>query len=574
MSKTDELLNSLTEEQIAAYSNGSAEKEHIVIQANRQPKVPESLKHIAVQHDNNVTTVTFDCPRYWDELDMSKMVIHINYMREDGVMGMSPVENVTIDSVKPEIMHFDWLITKHVTEVKGTLSFLVCIKKDDAEGNSVNHWNSELNKEMYVTEGLECDSSIYALYPDIVTYMLIRMSEITQECVETYQRENPLQVDKTLTKQGFAADAAVVGNKIASTNEQVEFVKGYTKPMNQYVWRKTTPNYRYELKSEEQAKVIGVTNNSMTADNTFMLKTPFTVWYTDSFSIDEKTGKCTTGTVSSVLVDRFVWVPTGEINPSNGSLIHVTKLPDEITAALTNKYLAFRSNGFETAEFVYYATSITGKNSDMYNPGHIDLTGRVIRKNAVLIGSAKTTYLYANTPTAYPIGKTSDGSMYEYLGPFNSVTHTMNRSQTISYMGNGKWGANNPTILKFDFAPMTLTMLGRASVAFPDTDLSYIVFGHADENETFHTGVGEYHSWSYNGRVFSLDLLDTHYQLFHGVFDDGDYLYMKKSEDGKTIYMYSIPLIINLNELYLYSGDHAMIQANGSGVTYYIKAEG
>ena len=54
-------------------------EEHIKIGLDRHITVPESLKRIAVQYDHNVETVTFDCPRYWDGHDMSKMTVYINY---------------------------------------------------------------------------------------------------------------------------------------------------------------------------------------------------------------------------------------------------------------------------------------------------------------------------------------------------------------------------------------------------------------------------------------------------------------------------------------------------------------
>ena len=55
-------------------------EEHIIIGRDRYITVPEGLKRIAVQYDHNVETVTFDCPRYWDEHDLSTMNIYINYI--------------------------------------------------------------------------------------------------------------------------------------------------------------------------------------------------------------------------------------------------------------------------------------------------------------------------------------------------------------------------------------------------------------------------------------------------------------------------------------------------------------
>lgn len=168
MSKADELLNSLSDEDISLQLVNPETEPHIVIGEDRIVSVPKELQRIAVQYDHDVETVTFDCPRYWDGLDMSKMSIYINYMRKDRYVACYKATDITVDAADSNIMHFDWTISRNVSEVKGELRFLVCIKKGDAEGYEVNHWNSELNNEMYISEGLEVEPSIFDPYPDII----------------------------------------------------------------------------------------------------------------------------------------------------------------------------------------------------------------------------------------------------------------------------------------------------------------------------------------------------------------------------------------------------------------------
>ena len=193
MSRADELLDAVSNEGIALYTANPTTEAHIVVDNNRFITVPEELKRIAVQFDNNMETVTFDCPRYWDGIDMSKMKVYINYLTKSNVRGMYWAEKVTVDPQDDTIMHFDWLITRNVTLVKGPISFLVCIRDVDEEGNESNHWNSELNQEMYVSEGLECEESILEQYPDIITELLTRMDYVeeiaTPEHMQNYVNE-------------------------------------------------------------------------------------------------------------------------------------------------------------------------------------------------------------------------------------------------------------------------------------------------------------------------------------------------------------------------------------------------
>lgn len=169
MSKAEELLNSISSANDAVLLANVPNEPHIVIDNNRHITVPDELKRLAVQYDHNIETVTFDCPRYWDDHDMSKMSIYINYLRVDEETGVFQAENVTVDTGDSSIMHFDWTISRNATEATGKLVFLVCVKCADEEGNEKNHWNSELCKDCYVSEGLEPDSdSFKELYADII----------------------------------------------------------------------------------------------------------------------------------------------------------------------------------------------------------------------------------------------------------------------------------------------------------------------------------------------------------------------------------------------------------------------
>lgn len=169
MSKAEELLNSITSTNDVVLLANVPNEPHIVIDNDRHITVPDELKRLAVQYDHNIETVTFDCPRYWDDHDMSKMSIYINYLRVDEETGVFQAENVTVDTGDSSIMHFDWTISRNATEATGKLVFLVCVKCADEEGNEKNHWNSELCKDCYVSEGLEPDSdSFKELYADVI----------------------------------------------------------------------------------------------------------------------------------------------------------------------------------------------------------------------------------------------------------------------------------------------------------------------------------------------------------------------------------------------------------------------
>lgn len=186
MSQAAELLNSLSGDSVATYT-ANVEEEHIIVGSDRFIRIPDSLKRLGVQRDKDIETVTFDCPRYWDKHDLSQMVIYVNYVLPNGEDGRYPVQNVVAIGT---MLHFDWTISDYVTQYQGQISFLICAVMTDEEGNEKLHWNSELNQEAYISEGLECSESPIHQYPDIITHLLTRMNEVeaiaTPGAMQTY----------------------------------------------------------------------------------------------------------------------------------------------------------------------------------------------------------------------------------------------------------------------------------------------------------------------------------------------------------------------------------------------------
>lgn len=232
--------------------------ENVVIKKDRTVTVPASEAKIGVQYDHNVNVITFDCPRYPDDdrnVDMSTMQIYINYMLPDKTLGSYLAENVKVDTNNPDTIHFDWKITRNVTQVKGALQALVCIKKVDAEGNELYHWNTDLIQSFRVGEGMECLETISSDYADVISQLLMNMNTVVGEfealsadvtartseealqglvnnaasdeklgsIVNAYMEANPvgINIDDTLTVSGDAADAKITGDRISELKSDI-----------------------------------------------------------------------------------------------------------------------------------------------------------------------------------------------------------------------------------------------------------------------------------------------------------------------------------------------------------------
>ena len=225
MSKAEELLNTL-ESSNASLMALNGEEAHIVIGADRYITVPDQLKRIAVQYDHDIETVTFDCPRYWDDHDMSTMAIYINYLCPNRISGVFPATNVKVSTSDSSIMQFDWTISKNVTMAEGKLTFLVCVKNTDSDGNEKNHWNSELCTDCYISKGLEINAEAYEdIVPDFIAQWA---KEVTDLIDDTYQRTNSGDFDGATFTPMVNSTTGVISwtNNKGKTNPTPVNIKG------------------------------------------------------------------------------------------------------------------------------------------------------------------------------------------------------------------------------------------------------------------------------------------------------------------------------------------------------------
>jgi hypothetical protein len=168
MSQVNNLLNNMSNDEISTYLANSDIEPHIIVNPDRTISVPNELKRIGVEHDNNVETVTFDCPRYWDGVDLSDKVIYIRYRRSDKNMYSYIATDILIDETDSNMFHFNWTISKNVTAVPGTIHFLICVVGQDGY-----EWHTELNKEAFISEGLgQCEEDEGSNDSDILSQLL------------------------------------------------------------------------------------------------------------------------------------------------------------------------------------------------------------------------------------------------------------------------------------------------------------------------------------------------------------------------------------------------------------------
>lgn len=205
MSKAEELLDSLSIEDIQPFTSEPDIEGHIVIDKDRIIHVPTELKRIAVQYDSNIETVTFDCPRYWDEHDLSEMNIYINYKLPGNLInniGQSLVKNLRINEDDENIINFDWTIGPILTNNKGDLPFSVCAKsKTNQDSDEAIRWYTEINAELTISEGMDGSGDIEDnyedLFPDVINDIISKLEGINATYDEKLEAFNTNATSKT-----------------------------------------------------------------------------------------------------------------------------------------------------------------------------------------------------------------------------------------------------------------------------------------------------------------------------------------------------------------------------------------
>lgn len=157
--------------------------------------VPDKYKKLGVESDEKAKRIWFRFPKLVGNngVDLSAIGVRVNFRNANGDGDIYIVEDLTTDG---DYVTFSWELTRKVTAYKGHVSFVVCAVKSATDGTTKNEWNTTLNKECEVLEGLEVTEQITQENPDIIEYILANLggsvsSEEIAQAVEAYMEKNP-----------------------------------------------------------------------------------------------------------------------------------------------------------------------------------------------------------------------------------------------------------------------------------------------------------------------------------------------------------------------------------------------
>lgn len=174
MATTDEILEQM-ENNPELYA---ADQEEICTIDNdlRTITVPSGLQTVGVESDEDVRRLNFQMPKQYHEVDLSEFNIRINFMNANN---QGDVYAVTDKSVSGDNITFSWLVGRNALAYRGSIRFIVCLKKTDAEGVVQQEFNTTI-AQLTVLEGLETTEAVVAENPDVIEQILTRLDELEE----------------------------------------------------------------------------------------------------------------------------------------------------------------------------------------------------------------------------------------------------------------------------------------------------------------------------------------------------------------------------------------------------------
>lgn len=190
----DELLDNKTNEDVGIEPMIFAPDEPRVTINERILEIPDELKTIGVENDNNVERIYFEIPRYFDEVnDLSEFTVYINYLNANQEPNKYHCTDVEVEG---ENIVFSWLTSQDVYKYRGTVRFIVYAVASDNR-----KWNSTV-AELFVMEGLETEGQIIDNNPDIIDELINLKPQVEEALQRIDEQQNVIdQQQNTIEEQ-------------------------------------------------------------------------------------------------------------------------------------------------------------------------------------------------------------------------------------------------------------------------------------------------------------------------------------------------------------------------------------
>ena len=137
----------------------------------RTMQIPSTISLLGVESDDDVNILQFQMPKEYNGFDLSEFQARINYMNAGGIGDMYIANDLEVDGEDPTLMNFSWLVGRSACAYVGNVSFIVCLKKFDANSICIQEFNTTVYT-LPVLRGLETTEAIVQENADIIEEIL------------------------------------------------------------------------------------------------------------------------------------------------------------------------------------------------------------------------------------------------------------------------------------------------------------------------------------------------------------------------------------------------------------------
>ena len=318
--------------------------------------IPDKYKKLGVESDEKAKRVWFRFPKLVGNngVDLSAIGVRINFRNANGDGDIYIVEDLTTDG---DYVIFSWELTRKVTEYKGNVSFVVCAVKSATDGTIKNEWNTTLNKECEVLEGLEVTEQITQENPDIIEYILANLggsvsSEQIANAVEEYMTTHPFtetdptvpdwakQPEKptyTASEVGALPDTTKIPSKTSDLQNDSGFLTEH-QDLSGYALKSEVPKSASDVGADASGTAIAKVSEHNTASNAHNDIRLLVQGLTERLNALADSDDTTLDQMSEVVA--YIKSNKSLIDAITTSKVNVSDIIDNLTTNVSNKPLS------------------------------------------------------------------------------------------------------------------------------------------------------------------------------------------------------------------------------------------
>lgn len=187
--------------------------------------IPSNIQNVGVESDEDVRKLCFQMPKQYGEVDLSAFDVRVNYLNANKE---GDVYVVTDKEVSGDHMTFSWLLSRNAMAYKGTIRFIVCLKKTDDEGVTQQEFNTTI-AQLTVLEGLETTEKMIQENKDLIEAILKQLDDVSGAEAKRQQAETERQKQEQERQQ---ASSQAVANANAAAQAVMDQVNSLTFALN------------------------------------------------------------------------------------------------------------------------------------------------------------------------------------------------------------------------------------------------------------------------------------------------------------------------------------------------------